>query len=94
MKSAVRLYVRPEMRTGAALQWEAVTSSSHAVSHTDVTLQSFLAGALPGDGVELVSVKLQGITPPLDAPVAILHAHLRGPDMFLHCVCIVRDTHG
>lgn len=88
---AVRLYMCPVRSAEAPLTWADVTSSSHAVKDAGTTLRDFLASVLADTGAEVNAAIIQGVAPPMDAPLDALHAHLSGPDMFLHIVCFARD---
>jgi hypothetical protein len=85
----VRLHVRLTPAAGAAAGWGEYVPSSHAAQPT-TTLRAFLDGVLPADW-HLFAVRVQGVAPPLEAPLETVHAHLRGPDGFLH-VCVVSTT--
>jgi hypothetical protein len=91
---SIRLHVRHEASAAdSQAGWNDVVSSSHALpDRTSTTLHGFLQDVLPASWPERAAVLVQGIQPPLDAPLETLHTHLRGPDGFVHiCVLLGRE---
>ena len=83
---AVRLHVR-HFKDGGARPWSDVVSSSHAVAEQHATLRSFVDSVVVSVANETV-VLVQGVTPPWDARLSILHEQTCSPDGFLHVVLI------
>jgi hypothetical protein len=76
----------------AQAAWNDIASSSHALHVSPdctTSLRGFLDGVLPTGWPSRAVVLTQGVQPPLDAPLETLHAHLRGPDGFLHVVALL-----
>ena len=87
---SVRLHVRVSLPTGTAATWGDVASSSHACEATSDAanrLCDFLDVVLPPSWHESATLHVQGVQPPLDAPLQALHTHFHGPDGFMH-VCV------
>ena len=88
---SIRVHVRVNATAPAA--WSDVLSSSHACELSSdagaLCLRDFLATLLPASRQDGATVRIQGVEPPLDAPLQTLHAHFRGPDGFVHLVVLL-----